>query len=158
MTNDSYKEKSVYTEQLTQEIGIAAPVNPQTINNTNKTTGSVDLSLFKRAFFIVEFGAMTAGCTIGLQLLEDTAANLGTATNLAGTNTSQTGLTNAKANKQITFEVRADQITKRYVGLKVTESGVQNVIVSIVAIGMDSIHKPGNAQNDASVSTQNVVS
>ena len=37
----------MYTEQLTQEIGIAAPVNPQTINNTNKTTGSVDLSLFK---------------------------------------------------------------------------------------------------------------
>jgi len=148
----------MYTEQLTQEIGIAAPVNPQTINNTNKTTGSVDLSLFKRAFFIVEFGAMTAGCTIGLQLLEDTAANLGTATNLAGTNTSQTGLTNAKANKQITFEVRADQITKRYVGLKVTESGSQNVTVSVSAFGMDAIHKPGNSQNDASVDTQNVVS
>ncbi|HEV3079228.1 MAG TPA: hypothetical protein VGY66_05590 [Gemmataceae bacterium] len=148
----------MYTEQLTQEIGIAAAVNPQTINNTNKTTGSVDLSQFKRAFFVVEFGAMTAGCSIALQLVEDTAANLGTATNLAGTNANQTGITNASANKQITFEVRADQITKRYVGLKVTESGVQNVTVSVVAIGMDSIHKPGSSQNDASVATQNVVS
>src|SRR5262249_51825306 len=105
-----------------------------------------------------EFGAMTAGCNIALQLIEDTQSSLATATNLAGTNANQTGLTNALANKQITFEVRADQITKPYLALKVTESGVQNVTVGIVAFGMDSSHKPGSSQNDASVNTQNVVS
>jgi hypothetical protein len=146
----------MYTEQLTQEIGIAAPVNPQTINNTNKTTGSVDLSLFKRAFFIAEVGAVTGGGSLNFQLVEDTQASLATATNLAGNNVSQNAFTTS--NKQITFEVRADQITKRYVGLKVTETGAQNVVLALVGFGMDAIHKPGNANNDASVNTQNVVS
>jgi hypothetical protein len=146
----------MYTETLTQRLGIAAPVNPQTINNTSKTTGSVDLSLFHRALFLVEIGAVTGGGSINLQLVEDTAANLGTATNLAGNNVSQTGLTTA--NKQYTFEVRADQITKRYVGLKITETGLQNVVVSVVGFGDECGHKPGNANNDASVVTQNVVS
>jgi hypothetical protein len=148
----------MYTETLTQRLGIAAAVPPQTINNQSKTTGSVDLSVFRRAIFLVEFGAMTAGCNVALQLVEDTAANLGTATSLAGTNAGQAGITNASANKQITFEVRADQVTKRYVGLKVTESGLQNVTVSVVALGDEAAHKPGNAQNDASVTGQNVVS
>jgi hypothetical protein len=146
------------TEQLTQALGVAAAVPPQTINNQSKTTGSVDMSLFKRAFFVVEFGAMTAGCSVALQLVEDTASNLGSATNLAGSNTSQSGLTNSSANKQITFEARADQLTKRYLGLKVTESGSQNVTVAVVALGGEAVHKPGNANNDSSVSTQNVVS
>ncbi len=146
----------MFTEQLTQEIGLATEVDSQIINNTNKTTGSIDLSQFKRAFFVVNIGAVVGGGSINLQLVEDTAANLGTATNLAGNNVSQTAITSA--NKLVTFEVRADQITKRYVGLKITETGAQNVQVCVIGFGMDSIHKPGSAQNAASVLTQNVVS
>jgi hypothetical protein len=146
----------VYTETLTQRLGIAASVPPQTVNNSNKTTGSVDMSLFHRALFVVEIGAVVGGGSVNLQLVEDTAANLGSATNLAGSNVSQTGLTTA--NKQYTFEVRADQLGKRYVGLKLTETGSQNVVVSVVGFGDEAAHKPGNANNDASVVTQNVVS
>jgi hypothetical protein len=146
----------MFTEQLTQEVGFATEVDSQIINNTNKTTGSIDLSQFKRAFFVVNIGAVVGGGSINLQLVEDTAANLGTATNLAGTNVSQTAITSA--NKLVTFEVRADQITKRYVGLKITETGSQNVQVCVIGFGMDSIHKPGSSQNAASVLTQNVVS
>src|ERR1700736_107431 len=116
---------NMYTEELTQEVCFCTEVDPQILNNTNKTTGSIDLSLFKRAFFIVNLGAIVGGGSINLQLVEDTAANLGTATNLAGNSVSQTGITTA--NKVITFEVRADQITKRYVVLKITETGSQNV-------------------------------
>ena len=146
----------MFTEQLTQEVGFATEVDSQIINNTNKTTGSIDLSQFKRAFFVVNIGAVVGGGSVNLQLVEDTAANLGTATNLAGTSASQTAITSA--NKLVTFEVRADQISKRYVGLKITETGSQNVQVCIIGFGMDSIHKPGNSQNAASVLTQNVVS
>ena len=48
------------------------------------------------------------------------------------------------------------QMTKRYLGLKITETGSQNVNVCVVAIGMEGIHKPDNANNDASVVNQNV--
>lgn len=146
----------MYVEQLTQRIGLMAPVNPQTLNNSNRTAGGVDLSKFKRAIFIVEIGAVTGGGSINLQLVEDTAIGLGSATNLAGNNVSMTGLTTS--NKQYTLEVRADQITKRFVGCKITETGSQNVVVAVVAMGDEANAKPGNAQNDASVSTQNVVS
>jgi hypothetical protein len=82
--------------------------------------------------------------------------SLATATNLAGANSSITGITNASANKQFTLEARADQMTKRYLGLKITESGSQNATVSVVCFGMDADHKPGNVFNDASVAQQNV--
>jgi hypothetical protein len=114
------------------------------------------MSVSRRAIFILEIGAVVGGGSINAQLVEDTQASLATATNLAGSNTSLTGLTTA--NKQYTFEARAGQMTKRYLGLKITETGVQNVNVCVVAIGMEGVHKPDNANNDASVVTQNVVS
>ena len=145
----------MYTEQITQAMALGKPIAPQTLNNTNATAGPVDMSNSKRALFHVNIGAVTAGGSLIIQLIEDTAANLATATNLAGSNTSQVTTT---ANKQITFEDRSDQMTKRYLGLKITETGSQNVVVSALAIGMEADHKPNNANNDATVQTQNVVS
>jgi hypothetical protein len=145
----------MYTEQITQAMGIAAPVAPQVLNNSNATTGGIDMSLFRRAIFIAEVGAVTGGGSLTLQLVESVNANLSSPSNLAGNNVSQVTTT---ANKQITFEVRAGQMTKRYLGLKVTETGSQNVNVCLIAIGMECDHKPGSNQNDASVQTSNVVS
>jgi hypothetical protein len=144
----------MYTEQLTQEIGITAPVNPQTANNATLTTGGVDMQQFKRFFALVEVGAVPGGA-IALQLVEDVQSSLGTATNLAGANASITGLNTA--NKQYTLEARADQMTKRYLGLKITTSGGANIVLAAAAFGMDSIHKPGSTFNDTSVAQQNVV-
>ncbi len=146
----------MYTEQITQRLGIAAAINPQTLNNSNATTGGIDMSLFHRAFFVVEVGSVTGGGSITAQLVESNNANLSSPSNLAGSNVSLTGLTTS--NKQYTFEVRADQMSKRYLGLKLTETGSQNVVVCAVAYGDECNHKPGKANNDSSVVTQNVVS
>jgi hypothetical protein len=146
----------MYTEQITQRLGIYAAINPQTLNNSNATSGGVDMSLFHRALFIVEIGTVTGGGSITAQLVESVNANLSSATNLAGSNTSQSGLTTS--NRQYTFEARADQMSKRYLGIKLTETGSQNVVVCAVAYGDEANHKPGNAVNDSSVATQNVVS
>ena len=146
----------MYVEQITQALGFCTEIDPQTLNNSNKTTGGIDMAKFRRAMFVVAVGAVTGGGALTMQLVEDTQSSLATATNLAGNNTSLTGLTTA--NKQYTFEARAGQMTKRYLGLKITETGSQNVNVCVVPIGMEGIHKPDNANNDASVTTQNVVS
>ena len=146
----------MFTEQLTQALGFCTEVDPQVINDTSKTAGGIDMSKFKRALFVVNVGAVVGGGSLNFQLVEDTQASLATATNLAGNNVSQTGFTTA--NKLVTFEVRADQMTKRYLGLKVTETGVQNVNVCVIGLGGEAIEKPGNANNAASVNTQNVVS
>lgn len=144
----------MYTETLTQRIGLTAAINPQVVNNQTKTTGGIDLSVFHRALFLLEIGAVTGGGTISAKLQESTDNS--SFSDLSGTSVSLTGLTTA--NKQYTFEVRADQITRRYIRLSVTEGGSQNVNVAAVGFGDEAGHKPGNAQNDASVVTQNVVS
>jgi hypothetical protein len=145
----------MYTETLTQRLGIAIPVNPQTLNNSNATAGPVDMSLFRRALAIVEIGTVTGGGSITAQLVETNNSNMTGATNLGGSNTSQVLTT---SNKQYTFEARSDQMTKRYLGIKLTETGSQNVVVCAVLFGDECAHKPGNANNDSSVVTQNVVS
>jgi hypothetical protein len=145
----------MYTEQLTQRLGIYAAINPQTLNNSNATTGGVDMSVFHRAGFLLEIGAVTGGGAITAQLVESNNANMSGATNLGGSNTSLAGLNTAS--KQYTFEARADQMSKRYLGLKVTETGSQNVVMCAAAFGDEAGHKPGNAANDASVVTQQVV-
>jgi hypothetical protein len=146
----------MYTEQLTQALGFCTEIDAQVINNTNKTTGAIDMSKFKRVLFVINVGAVTGGGSLNFQLVEDTQSSLATATNLAGNNTSQTGFTTA--NKLVTFEARADQMSKRYLGLKVTETGSQNVNVCVIGFGGEAVLKPGSAQNAASVNTQNVVS
>jgi hypothetical protein len=146
----------MFTEQLTQALGFGTEVDPQVINNTSKTAGGIDMSKFKRALFVANVGAVAGGGSLNFQLVEDTQSSLATATNLAGNNVSQTGFTTA--NKLVTFEARSEQMTKRYLGMKVTEAGSQNVNVCVIGFGGEAVEKPGNANNAASVNTQNVVS
>ena len=155
----------MYTETLTQRLGISNPIQPQTLNNAYANTGSVDLSLFHRAIFELDIGAVTNGGSITASLQESAdnstwQAN-GTAggfTGSGGSNVQLTGLTTS--NKVYTFEVRADQLSagKRYVRLNVGETGSQNVLVACSAHGDEAVHKPGSANNGTQVSTQNVVS
>ena len=112
------------------------------------------MSVARRAFFLLEIGAVVGGGSINAKLQESTD-NV-TFTDLAGSNVALTGLTTA--NKQYSFEVRPDQLTKRYVRLSITETGVQNVNVCAVGWSDEGAHKPNSLNNDASVSTQNVVS
>ncbi len=149
----------MYMEQITQRLGIGPAVNNATLNSggtASASAGGIDMSKFHRAFFIVEIGTVVSGGSINLQLVQSASSNLGSPSNVAGSNTSMTGLTTA--NKQYTLEVRADQVTAQYVGLTATETGGHNVSVTVVGYGDEAIHKPGSAQNDASVVTQNVVS
>jgi hypothetical protein len=148
------------SEQITQRLGIAAPVSNQTINSggtATVTTGSVDMQKFHRAFFLVEIGTVTAGGTVTLQLIESASANLSSPqAPQSVANTSLTGLNTS--NKQYSFEIRADQLDAgyRYVGLQATETGGHNVAVTVVGFGDEANHKPGNANNDSSVASQSV--
>jgi hypothetical protein len=155
----------MYTEQLTQRLALANGIAPQTLNNARLNSDGIDMSLSRRALFILSIGAVTGGGSISAWLQESADNSTWTAndtagsfSNSAGNNVSQTGLTTA--NKIVTFEVRAGQLTtgKRYVRLQIKETGSQNVLVAVAAFGDEGIHKPNNANNGANVGTQNVVS
>ena len=68
------KGASMYTEQLTQRLGIAAPASPQTLTGTaTVNSGKVDLSVFRRALFLFEtgtFGGTSPTLSAVLQIQE----------------------------------------------------------------------------------------
>ena len=154
----------MYEEQMTQALAIPSAINPQILNNSAANTGSIDMLKSRRALFVLEIGAVTGGGSITASLQESadnstwqSNGSAGAFSNSGGANVQMTGLTTA--NKQYTFEVRAGQLTtgKRYVRLNVQETGSQNVYVAAVGLGGEGVHKPNNANNDASVVTQDVV-
>ena len=155
----------MYTETLTQRLALMNGIAPQQLNNNRLSTDGIDMEMSRRAFFVLSVGAVTGGGSISAWLQESADNSTWTAndtagsfSNSAGNNVSQTGLTTA--NKIVTFEVRAGQLTtgKRYVRLQIKETGSQNVLVAVAAFGDEGIHKPNNANNGANVGTQNVVS
>jgi hypothetical protein len=149
----------VFTEQLTQRYAIGQPIFPQTANNNTKQTLAIDLEFSRRAFFLLMIGNVTAGGSINAKLQDssdnsvwaDLATDAPTLNNISLTGLTTTG-------RQYTFEVKASQVPKRYVRLSVTETGGFNVIVACACWGEEGNHKPDNAQNDASVITQQVAS
>jgi hypothetical protein len=153
----------MYTEQITQRLALMNGLPPQTVNGAQYDTDKVDMSLSRRAFFAVIFGA-TVGGTVTLSLQESAdgttwpaAGSASPFSNSGGTNT-QMSLAPPVANKIYTFEVRAGQLTngKRYVRLDVNVSSNNNLIAAL-CWGDEGIHKPDSANIGTNVSTQNVV-
>lgn len=148
------------SEHLTQALGIAAPVAPiQLTTTTTVNSGSVDLANFKRALFLFETGAFggTSPTLSAVLQIQESADN-----STWSSNATVSSYTHNTASKQSSLEVRADQLGtgKRYVRLNCvcTIGGTSPTIpVCCVALGGEAIHKPGNAQNDASVVAQTVV-
>lgn len=149
----------MYTEQLTERLGIAAPVSPQTLTGTaTVTSGKVDLSVFHRALFLFEtgvFGGTSPTLSAVLQLQE--SADGSTWSN----NAIVPSATVTAASSQATLEIRADQLGtgKRYVRLQgvCTVGGTSPTIpLAAVGFGDEAAHKPGSVQNDTSVVSQTV--
>jgi len=150
----------MYTEQLTQRLGITAPAAPQTLTGTaTANSGSVDMSKFHRALFFFEtgsFGGTSPTLSAVLQIQE--SADNATWSN----NAAIPSATITTANSQATLEIRADQlgVGKRYVRLQAvcTVGGTSPAIpIAIIGFGDEANHKPGSAQNDASVVSQTVI-
>ena len=70
----------MYTEQLTQELSIAAtPIQPQTLNNSSASTGNsgIDMQKFRRALFVILTGTVTAGGSLSAKLQESADGSTG---------------------------------------------------------------------------------
>ena len=101
---------------------------------------------FRRALFVILTGTVTAGGSLSAKLQESADGSTGW-TDIAGA--ALAAIT--ASNKAATLELRADQMTKRYVRATLTETGVQNVVCSCVALGGSAVEKPGSAQDVAAV-------
>ena len=147
----------MYTEQLSQALSIGgAPVHPASVAAGTADTGGIDMQKFRRALFVLDVGAFGASATVDMKLQESTDNS--SFTDLAGTGASITQLAAAGGNNRLaTLEVRAGQITKRYVRARVTV-GTAATILCCVALGGEAVDKPGSAQDVAAVAQRSVVS
>jgi hypothetical protein len=139
----------MFTERMSQGLSLAAtPVQPQTLNNSNTSTGNggVDMQKFRRVLFIVLTGSVTSGGSLSVQL-QQSADGATSWTNITGA--ALTAIT--ASNKVATLEMRADQMTNRYVRALLTETGSQNVVCACVALGGEAVEKPGSAQDVSAV-------
>jgi hypothetical protein len=160
----------MFTETLTQRKAIMNGISPQSLNSTRASTGGVDMSKSRRAFFTLYVGDTSGGGSISAWLQEssdnfasdvptnDTASAF---SGSGGSNVSITGQTTSSA--IITFEVEQKQLTsgKQYVRLQVKETAGHATIVSCIAEGDEANQKPNSANNGTHVATngaQKVVS
>jgi hypothetical protein len=127
----------MYTEQLSQALAFAGnPVHSASQAVGTYDTGSIDLSVYKRALFIVDVGNIGTG-TVDFKL-QDSADNSSFADVAGGAITQIT-----TSSKVATIECRADQ-TRRYVRARLTV-GTAAVQAATFAIGGEAVHKPGGA-------------
>lgn len=147
----------MYTEQLSQALSIQGKIDPQSLAAATPTgTGGVDMQKFRRAAFLLQMGAFGASATVDMKLQESTDNS--TWTDLAGTGVAITQRTAAGGNNKVaTLEVRAGQITKRYVQALVTV-GTAATQVSCLALGGEAVDKPGANNDIAAVVQRSVVS
>ena len=133
---------------------------PQTLTRTaTVNSGSSDMSKFLRAIFLFEtgtFGGTSPTLSAVLQIQE--SADNATWSN----NATIPSATVTTAGSQATQEVRSNQLGlgKRYVRLQVvcTVGGTSPTIpIAVIGFGDEANHKPGSAENDASVVSQTVV-
>lgn len=139
----------MYTERMSQGLSLAAtPIAPQTLNNSSANTGNggVDMQKFRRVLFVVLTGTVTGGGSLSAKLQESADGST------SWTDISGAALTALTASSKVaSLEMRADQMTKRYVRATLTETGSQNVICACVPVGGEAVDKPGSAQDVAAV-------
>jgi hypothetical protein len=146
----------MYTEQLTQALCFNSNPTHAAAQTASFNSGSVDLSKYRRALFLIDVGAVTGTSpTLDAKLQEST--DNATFTDLAGSNVAITTITTGSQTK--TLEVRAGQLTKRYARVAFTIGGTTpNFTMAAFAIGGEAIEKPGNANDAAQITEQKVVS
>jgi hypothetical protein len=134
----------MYSEQMSQGLSVADVVNTQNVNNTNLNSIGIDMSKFHRALFVIQCGSLGAAGTVDGRLQSSANSNFNGVHNIANSNLTQITVNNSLA----TIEVRADQVQAgdQFVRCQLTGGG-NSVVVGIIGLGGEAIHKPGSANN-----------
>lgn len=139
--------------QPSERLTVCGVVDPQTANNTTKTTGNVDLSKFHEAAFILLVGAIDSTVDFKLQESADGSSNWSDVSGKAITQ-----LSGSDDSKQVLVNLKAEELAagKRYVRGLVTLGNGTSQTICAVALGL----KPhfGPAADDKAATLVQVVS
>lgn len=111
---------------LSKQVKITQAITPTNgAAGTSDINGAtLDMAGFEGVLIEVVFGAITAGAVTSIKAQQDTASNMGTAADLAGT-----GQTVADTDDEDTFYIDLYRPAERYVRV-VVDRGTQNAVVA----------------------------
>lgn len=121
---------------LANEVKVTRVMNAVAAGTSDQTSSSVDMQGWDGVMFITAFGTITTGAVTSVKLVQDTASNLGSAADLAGT--AQT-VADDDDNQVVIHDIYRPQ--ERYVGV-VVDRGTQNAVID----GITAIQYKGRKQ------------
>jgi len=134
-----------FCERLSEQLAVVATIDPVAGGTAAQTSDNFDMSLHRRALFILQTGAGTAGNTVVIQ--EGTVNfTAGTATILSAAATAV-----AAANSQYLFEVSAEAMADGLTRLRAVVTSVGADLISLVALADVERYSPASDRNLASV-------
>lgn len=146
------------TEALYEDHPVIAFIPLVATNNGTQFSQTIDMSRFNRAQFIMQLGAVQAGGLATMNLQQTNNANGATNVNLLG---SGVGGTNAvavgtSANQICRIEVRADQMTRRYLQCVVVTS-VNVINYGVIGMPSEARNHPAGGNNAVDLANNVVV-
>jgi hypothetical protein len=134
--------------QPSEAITIAGAVNPQQINNTS-ASAIIDMSKFAEALFVVQVGDIPTSGTVDAKLQESDSATFASGnSDISGKSATQ--LVAADDNKQILFNLKGEEMTKRYARVLITGSAHANFVAGL-ALGFSPRFGPASDDKASSV-------
>lgn len=133
----------MFTETLKERDALAAAPASKVAGTGAVNTGLVDMSLYHRVEFLVSLLSLAGDAQLDAKLQqgnESDGSDMADITGAAITQYDPAG-TATIVNKNFTIEIRADQLTKRYVRgvLTITTS---NSTAAMIPLGTEARHKP----------------
>lgn len=136
--------------QPSERMAVMATIDPANLNNSTATSDAVDMSKFDEAIFILIAGAIDN--TVDFKLEQSDASGFGSGvSDVTGKAiTQETG--GDDDNKQWVINLKAEEMTKRYVRASVTVGNGTTNIAGLVGLGLRPRYAPASNHDLASVS------
>jgi hypothetical protein len=132
----------MYTEQLTQQLGILGHLPPQSLAvGTDNSITNIDMSKFKRVLWILDVGAFGASGTVDFKIQESKTSG-GAYQDISGTAITQLQAGGGN-NRLVTVEFRQDQLDPGYQFIRHNlVIGTAASQVCVICLAGEAIHKP----------------
>ncbi len=139
----------MFESQPSERAAVVGTIDPVDVNNTSTSSDNLDMSLFREGMFILQTGVMAASSTLDAKLQESVN---GTSGWQDITGKSMTQMVNTDDNKQVVFNIKAEELSAgyRYVKLLLTPSA-HSILASAVVLGMKPAIGPANDNDISSV-------
>ncbi len=133
------------SSQPSEKAGIVGKIDPKDVNGLTPDTGEIDMSRFEEVAFILQVGVVNSSGSIDFKIEESDVSGFGSGvSDIPDKSISTIGGTDD--NKVVIVNLKAEEVSKRYVRGLLTSSAHSN-FASCVALGLKPRFGPAGDYN-----------